>query len=46
MKLTEKQIHLLFKIGVLTKAVDGALEMIGGIALLFTSQESLRKVVG
>ncbi len=46
MKLTEKQIHLLFKIGVLTKAVDGALEMIGGIALLFTSQESLRKMVG
>jgi len=46
MKLTEKQIHLLFKIGVWSKAVDGALEMIGGIALLFTSQESLRKMVG
>lgn len=46
MKLTEKQIHLLFKIGVWIKAVDGALEVIGGMALLFTSPESLRKVVG
>ncbi len=34
MKLTEKQIHLLFKIGVLIKGIDGALETIAGIALL------------
>lgn len=46
MKLTEKQVHFLFKIGVWVKAVDGALEIIGGMALLITSQESLRKVVG
>ena len=45
MKLTEKQIHLLFKMGVLIKGIDGALEAIAGFALLFTSPGSLRKAV-
>jgi uncharacterized membrane protein len=45
MKLTEKQIHLFFKMGVLIKGIDGALEAIAGFALLFTSPESLRKAV-
>jgi uncharacterized membrane protein len=46
MKLTEKQIHLFFKIGVLIKGIDGTLEMIAGIALLFITPESLRNLVG
>ncbi len=46
MKLTEEQSHLLFKIGVWSKGIDGAVEMIAGIALLFTSPESLRNLVG
>lgn len=46
MKLTEKQIHLLFKIGVLLKGIDGALEAIAGFALLFTTPASLRNLVG
>jgi|SRR5665213_1773543 len=45
MKLTEKQIHLFFKIGVWSKGIDGALEAIAGFALLFTSPASLRKLV-
>jgi uncharacterized membrane protein len=45
MKLTKKQIHLIFQIGVWSKGIDGALEMIAGVALLFTSQESLRKAI-
>ncbi len=46
MKLTENQVHLLFKIGVWSKGIDGALEMIAGVALLFTSPGSLRNLVG
>ena len=46
MKLTEKQIHLFFKIGVWSKVIDGTLEMIAGFALLFASPESLRNLVG
>jgi uncharacterized membrane protein len=46
MKLTEKQIHLFFRIGVWSKGIDGALEVIAGFALLFTSTESLRTLVG
>ena len=45
MKLTEKQIHLLFKIGIWTKGIDGAFEAIAGVALLFTTTESLRNAV-
>jgi uncharacterized membrane protein len=45
LKLTEKQIHLLFKIGVWSKGVDGALEAIAGFALLFTTTASLRNLV-
>jgi len=46
MNLTGKQIHLFFKIGVWSKGVDGALEMIAGVAILFTSPGSLRNLVG
>jgi uncharacterized membrane protein len=45
LKLTEKRIHLLFKIGVWSKGVDGALEAIAGFALLFTTTASLRNLV-
>jgi uncharacterized membrane protein len=45
LKLTEKQIHLLFKIGVWSKGVDGTLEAITGFALLFTTTASLRNLV-
>jgi len=45
MKLTEKQIHLLFKIGVLIKGIDGALEAMAGFALLFTTTTLLRNLV-
>ena len=45
MKLTEKQIHLFFKIGVWSKGIDGALEAIAGFALLFTTPASLRNLV-
>jgi uncharacterized membrane protein len=45
LKLTEKQIHLLFKIGVWSKGVDGTLEAIAGFALLFTTTASLRHLV-
>jgi|SRR5665213_2344404 len=45
MKLTDKQFHLLFKIGVWTKGIDGALEAIAGLALLFVSPGSLRNAV-
>ncbi len=45
LRLTERQIHRLFKIGVLLKAIDGAIEAIAGTALFFTSTASLRKLV-
>jgi uncharacterized membrane protein len=44
-KLKEAQIHLLFKIGVVLKGIDGTLEAIGGIALFFTTMTSLRNLV-
>jgi uncharacterized membrane protein len=46
MKLNEEQIHLLFKIGVVIKGFDGALEAIVGVALFFTSPATLRSLVG
>jgi len=46
LKLKEEQIHLLFKIGVVIKGIDGALETVAGFALLFTSTSALRKLVG
>jgi uncharacterized membrane protein len=45
LKLKEEQIHLLFKIGVALKGLDGALEAVAGFALLFTSTAALRKLV-
>ena len=45
LKLKEEQIHLLFKIGVVTKGIDGALEAMAGVALLFTSMTALRNLV-
>ena len=45
MKLNEERIHLLFQIGVVIKGIDGALEAIAGLALLFTSTAALRNLV-
>lgn len=45
MKLTERQFHLLFKIGVVIKGIDGALEAIAGMALCFTSTAALQNLV-
>jgi uncharacterized membrane protein len=45
MKLKEEQIHLLFKIGVVIKGIDGALEAVAGFALFFTSTAALRNLV-
>lgn len=43
--LSEHQIHLLFKIGVVLKGIDGILEFFAGIALFFVSTASLRELV-
>jgi uncharacterized membrane protein len=45
LKLKEEQIHFLFKIGVVIKGIDGALEAMAGVALLFTSMTALRSLV-
>lgn len=45
MKLTQKQVHLLFKIGVVSKGIDGFLEVVAGIALFFVTTGSLRDLV-
>jgi uncharacterized membrane protein len=45
-KLKAQHLHLLFKIGVLFKGIDGLLEAIGGVALFFTSTASLRNLAG
>jgi uncharacterized membrane protein len=45
LKLKERQIHFLFRIGVVIKGLDGALEAAGGFALLFTSTAALRNLV-
>ena len=45
LKLTKAQLHLLFKIGVGLKGLDGLVELISGIALFFTSTASLRRIV-
>jgi uncharacterized membrane protein len=45
MKLTHHQLHLLFKIGVWSKGIDGALEAIAGFTLLFTTPASLRHLI-
>ena len=45
LKLKEEQIHLLFKIGVVIKGIDGALEAIAGFALFFTTTAALRNLV-
>jgi uncharacterized membrane protein len=46
MKLKPEQLHLLFKIGVVLKGIDGVLEAITGFALIFVSPASLRGLVG
>lgn len=46
MKLKEEYLHLLFKIGVVIKGVDGFVEMIAGVALFFVKPASLRGLVG
>lgn len=45
LKLKGEQIHLLFKIGIVIKGVDGALEAIAGFALFFTTTAALRTLV-
>jgi len=45
MKLKEEQVHLFFKIGIAIKGVDGVLETIAGVALLFVSPASLGRLV-
>jgi len=37
-------VHLLFEIGVITKGIDGALEIIGGALLFFISPDQLRHI--
>ena len=46
MKLSERQVHLFFKIGVICKGIDGLLETIAGTVLFFTNRASLRNLVG
>lgn len=46
MKFRQEQLHLLFKIGVVLKGIDGMVEAIAGVALFFTSPASLRGLVG
>lgn len=46
MKLTQKQVHLLFKIGVVSKGIDGFLEVVAGMALFFVTTDSLRGLMG
>ncbi len=45
MKLKEEQIHLLFRIGVVIKGIDGALEALAGFALFFTTTAALRHLI-
>lgn len=45
LKLKPAQIHLLFKIGVVIKGIDGVLENVAGIALFFTDRAALRSLV-
>jgi uncharacterized membrane protein len=46
MKQKGKHIRLLFKIGVVFKGIDGAIETVAGIALFFTTTASLCNLVG
>lgn len=41
-----KRIHLLFKIGVMIKGIDGAIEVLAGTVLFLTTTASLRNLVG
>ncbi len=45
LKLKEEQIHLLFKIVVVIKGINGVLEAMAGFTLSFTTPASLRNVV-
>lgn len=45
LKLNEARLHLLFKVGVVIKGIDGALEILAGIAFCFTSTAALRHLV-
>ncbi len=45
MKFTEAHSHQLFRIGVVLKGIDGFLEAVGGMALLFTPPASLRSLI-
>ena len=43
--MRERRIHQLFEIGVVFKGIDGVLEAIGGIILLFISPDRIKGVV-
>ncbi len=45
MKLKRQQIHFLFKVGLAVKGIDGFLEVVCGIALLFAGHSFIRKLV-
>jgi uncharacterized membrane protein len=45
MKLSQKHVHLLFKIGVAFKGIDGLIETISGVALFFITTKSLRHAI-
>jgi uncharacterized membrane protein len=40
-----RRFHLIFEIGVLAKGVDGAIELIGGVLLLFLSPDAIWRVI-
>jgi uncharacterized membrane protein len=44
MKLKATQVHLLFRIGVVLKGIDGTLEAMAGFALFFASPAALRNL--
>lgn len=45
MKLKEKQVHFLFRIGISVKGIDGFLEFVCGLALLIAGHSFIRKLV-
>jgi len=43
-RLRNRIVHVLFDVGVITKGIDGALEIVGGALLFFVSSDQLRHV--
>lgn len=46
MKLSQKNFHLLFIIGIIGKGIDGLIEVVSGGALFFVTAQSLRNLAG